>query len=103
MPSTSTTAASLHYTAKPNRTAVQALQDAYAGYTTPHRRQMRRPWTVAEMLVLGKLYVAAWHAVPTPSRLRAHWCMPDSASVVKAFGSYQAFYAQISEEGAAYA
>jgi hypothetical protein len=49
------------------------------------------------MLTLGRLYIAAWRVLPTPSRLKAQWSMPDRASVVRMFGSYHAYYRAIEE------
>jgi hypothetical protein len=97
MPYTSTTAAPLHYTDRPDRTAVQALQDAYARMTSGRLHHGRRAWTAEEMRELGTLYVSAWRTIPAPSRLKAQWCMPDAASVVRTFGSYTAFYAALEE------
>jgi hypothetical protein len=85
----------------PDRAAIQALHDAYARMTCERLHRGARPWSQKEMLTLGRLYVAAWRVLPTPSRLKAQWSMPDRASVVRMFGSFAGYYAQISKEPAA--
>ena len=81
----------------PDRDAMQVLQDAYSAAKAEGYTNVKHPWPVPLLVALGRLYVRAWGDVPTPSRLQARWCMPDKQAVLKAFGSYAAYYAALEE------
>jgi hypothetical protein len=86
------------YYRPPDRAAVQALQDAYASAQVEGYTVKLHPWPPATLTLLGRLYIKAWGDVPTPNRLQARWCMPEAKAVLRAFGSYAAYYAAIEKD-----
>ena len=81
-----------------NIEAWQRLNDAYVA-CKKREGKPSHPWTVDGALMLGKLYVEAWGQLPTPTRMRATYAMPQQEVILRLFGSYEAFHAAIVAPG----
>jgi hypothetical protein len=80
-----------------NAGALNQLQDTYGFYVDQGRGHRGRPWTKAQALLLGHLYLHAWGCRPLPSRMRPAWCLPSAKTILGLFGSYGAYYEALDE------
>lgn len=74
--------------------AWQKLNDTYA-LCKKSEGKPQHPWTAASALMLGKLYVEAWGQIPTPARMLAIYALPQYDTIMRLFGSCEAFHRAI--------
>lgn len=74
-----------------------ALSELHALYDVLKRHEGRPqyPWTAPSALALGRLYMQAWGQVPTPARMLATWSLPQYDTIIRLFGSCEAYQAQL--------
>jgi len=54
-------------------------------------------WTRDALLSFGMLYFAAWGVLPTVSRLKGLWCMPDHTVVLRTFGTLSDYHTALEQ------
>ena len=77
-----------------NAEAWQRLNDAYVA-CKKREGKPHHPWTADSVLMLGKLYVEAWGQIPTPARMLAAYALPQYGTIMRLFGTCEAFHAAI--------
>jgi hypothetical protein len=83
--------------AKPDPDWMRHLHETYASFMP---RSVHHPWTTAQALQLGELYVRAWGSLPRAGHLSRDYCLPSDQTIKTLFGSVQAFHAAIVTAGA---
>jgi hypothetical protein len=81
-----------------NPEAVLKMQDLHARYLALGYGRRGKPWTQAQALALGRLYVQAWGTLPSIHRLRPEWCLPSAKTILGLFGDYTSYFQELGHD-----
>jgi len=81
-----------------NGPALDALQAQYEAYHADKIGTSGHPWPQEALVVMGRLYHAAWGTLPPWRHCKKHYSMPDMTSIRRHFTNLAAYHTAITEE-----
>ena len=75
--------------------AMAALQRTYAACHTKTHPRWEHACTAPTAIALGRLYAQAWGRLPSVTRCRGTWCLPEYHAIQRLFGSLADYHAAI--------